>query len=315
MSYPEPFRHFTIDDYEESDHPNYPNLQYDEEKEGINTAFKSVMTGNYGRLTQTYNINAGKLNISLISIGFYHKLFGHILQTRVYLDDLDTPIFTEPMRESTDPDLIQYNEYYGYFVITLANVTISNIDIPDTGLHTLRLELRAMSNFSSPESLAPPETTYIYDYELLTPPCTLIDLSSDKLSANIGDTIVLTAITEPSTEPFIVEFRDQEDNLIGQGSCTTSDGTCSINWNTTGTPPGIYTITASVGIQCTSSPITITLQQPIIEAGFGGVTLLLIGGLAIGMMLLKKECKNYMTKEKCEKAGCRWIDGKCIGQL
>lgn len=39
---------------------------------------------------------------------------------------------------------------------------------------------------------------------------------------------------------------------------------------------------------------------------------LAIGGLFGFILLGKKKCDKYRTKEECEKAGCQWKDGKCI---
>lgn len=93
--------------------------------------------------------------------------------------------------------------------------------------------------------------------------CTLLTITSDNTSAKIGDTILLTINSNPPSQPYNVNITDSNNNIIG--SCTTSGGTCSTNWSTTGLLAGQYNLTAKIidviGEGCTSSPLSIILSK------------------------------------------------------
>ena len=95
--------------------------------------------------------------------------------------------------------------------------------------------------------------------------CPTLTITSNKTSTYVGNVILLTINSEPSIQPYIIEVRDQFDNLIG--SCTTSGGTCTISWATTNIPAGQYDLTAratDIFLEtCTSSSTSITLQPTI----------------------------------------------------
>lgn len=112
--------------------------------------------------------------------------------------------------------------------------------------------------------------------------CTSITVTSNKMTAFLGEIINFTINTQPITESYIVELRDQDNNLIG--NCNTSNGVCTIGWNTTNLQPKIFSITGRIlNQQCISTPLNITLQPAPAAAG---ASLLLIVGLAVGALLL-----------------------------
>ena len=95
-----------------------------------------------------------------------------------------------------------------------------------------------------------------------TPVCTGISIDASTVTANVGDTITLTAFgVTPTTQVFNVNFLDRSNNVLG--TCTTSSGMCSSQWNTTGLAPGQYYVRATVTGQCTSTELTIGLSLPI----------------------------------------------------
>lgn len=53
---------------------------------------------------------------------------------------------------------------------------------------------------------------------------------------------------------------------------------------------------------------TVTVTS-VTQSGFGGVGMILLGGLLIGFLIFKK-C-DYKTKEECEKNGCQWEKDRC----
>lgn len=110
--------------------------------------------------------------------------------------------------------------------------------------------------------------------------CSLITLAPDKTTATIGDVISLIVNAQPSTQSFNIEIRDQDNNLIDTCTTSSTDGTCIISWNTTGKTQGNYTLIASgQGGQCTSAPITISIQPVVVEAGIATVAAL---GITVG---------------------------------
>ena len=101
---------------------------------------------------------------------------------------------------------------------------------------------------------------------LTTTTCTgiIIDNSSP-ITAYIGD-IVTISVTSTTIEQSVVEFIETG---LGMriGSCITppTGGSCTANIDTTGAPPGIYSIIAQIGNgpaqQCISGPIEAILQE------------------------------------------------------
>jgi uncharacterized protein YjdB len=95
-----------------------------------------------------------------------------------------------------------------------------------------------------------------------TPTCTGVSIDVSTVVANVGDTITLTAYdVTPSTQPLLVTFTDRDNMILG--TCTTSNGMCTIQWNTTGLPEGIYYVKAAVIGQCISTELAIGLSMPI----------------------------------------------------
>lgn len=95
-----------------------------------------------------------------------------------------------------------------------------------------------------------------------TPTCTGISIDANTVVANVGDTITLTAYgVTPTNQPFNVSFLDRSNNVLG--TCNTSGGMCSSQWNTTGLAPGQYYVRATVTGQCTSTELAIGLSLPI----------------------------------------------------
>lgn len=94
------------------------------------------------------------------------------------------------------------------------------------------------------------------------PVCTGISVDASKIIANIGETITLTAYgVTPTTQAFTVNFLDRSNNVLGQ--CTTSNGICSSQWDTTGFAPGQYYVKAVVIGECYSTELAIGLSLPI----------------------------------------------------
>ncbi len=95
-----------------------------------------------------------------------------------------------------------------------------------------------------------------------TPACSGISIDASNVIANVGDMITLTAYgITPTTQAYAVTFTDRSNTVLG--TCTSSNGTCSIAWNTTGKTAGTYYVKASVAGQCTSTELAIGLSLPI----------------------------------------------------
>ncbi len=93
-------------------------------------------------------------------------------------------------------------------------------------------------------------------------PCSSITISSDKNTDIIGGIIRLTSSIQPIGQPFTTTFKINNTHL-SHCIVSTIDGTCFVDWDTTGLPPGSYDATAEVvDSSCTTtSPITITLTS------------------------------------------------------
>lgn len=83
-------------------------------------------------------------------------------------------------------------------------------------------------------------------------------------TVTVGQILALRALVQPTTTIFTVDFKDQNNNIIG--SANTISGVATYNWNTTGKAPGNYHVKAYIGAQCVSeSAVTVTIS------GTGGV--------------------------------------------
>jgi hypothetical protein len=91
----------------------------------------------------------------------------------------------------------------------------------------------------------------------ILPACTSIDIATNKTSFYIGETVTFTITVQPYAQQYPIDVRNQYGTLIG--ICTTSGGTCTVNWNTTGLSPGPYSISATANGCSLSSTIPITL--------------------------------------------------------
>jgi len=94
----------------------------------------------------------------------------------------------------------------------------------------------------------------------------------------LGGILALRATVQPSTSVFTVNFKDQNNNVIG--SANTRSGTATYNWNTSGQSAGTYQVKAYVGNTCSSAAsaaVTIT--------GGGGVGALTFTVTASGVPL------------------------------
>lgn len=127
----------------------------------------------------------------------------------------------------------------------------------------------------------------------LLPICTLVNITPNKTSANIGDLIIFNINVGPILQSFNVQLTDQDYNYIGN-ACITSNGICSITWDTTGFVPRSYIITARVtddaAGQCISIPTSITLQPPLLERG-STIAIGVLGVAVLGIMITIKSKK------------------------
>jgi hypothetical protein len=123
------------------------------------------------------------------------------------------------------------------------------------GTHTYRLILAGYKEVTGIFDITDGPSTVV-SVTLVTA-CESATIIPSKYSTHVGETINLTINTIPTTLPFNIEIRDQNDNLIGTCTTSTSTGTCSVSWNTTGIHSGEYNL--RVTGQCTSSPVMITL--------------------------------------------------------
>jgi hypothetical protein len=136
--------------------------------------------------------------------------------------------------------------------IPKTNATIGDLT---PGTHTYRLVLTGYEEATGTFDITDGPSTVIS--VILVTICESATITPSQHSAYSGKTISLTINTVPTTQPFNIEIRDQNDNLIGTCTTSSSDGTCSVSWDTTGLHSGIYHLRV-VG-QCTSSPVIIIL--------------------------------------------------------
>jgi len=75
-------------------------------------------------------------------------------------------------------------------------------------------------------------------------PCSGVTLTPFTASIQAGEKVTFTAAVTPSTSPFTVQFKDRAGTLLG--TCTTSGGSCTYIWDSTGKPAGSYYVKAYV---------------------------------------------------------------------
>ena len=126
--------------------------------------------------------------------------------------------------------------------------------------------------------------------------CPIVTLSVDKTSVFIGDTIMLTADIQPTDiqpvgqYPIIFKINSGQVDSGQVGTCNTSNGTCTISWDTTRLSAGQYAVTAELEpLSCISIPITVTISQRPAQAGFGEPAIILVAGLAVGALIAAKK--------------------------
>lgn len=213
----------------------------------------------------------------------------------------DVCIKTNPAGASVTIDLISQGKTTALSGTTCSIENIITGLSPGTNNHSYDISLTGYQPNTGTFSIIPGVLNEI-DIGNLIPTCASITLTPSKTTALIGDVINLSINVQPVIQPFNVEVRDQDDNLIG--SCTTISptGTCTIDWDTTLSTVGQYTLVANVvngsAGQCSSDPVIITLQEKVVQAGFGGAGILLIGGLAIGAILMSRKKPKIETKKK-----------------
>lgn len=84
-----------------------------------------------------------------------------------------------------------------------------------------------------------------------TPTCTSANIGTYPTTVKAGDKVSIPVSVTPTTQPFTVKLKLQDGTVIGQ--CVTSNGGCTIIWDTTGKTPGTYYFNASVEGQCIST--------------------------------------------------------------
>ena len=92
--------------------------------------------------------------------------------------------------------------------------------------------------------------------------CTSVtDVMASLATVTIGGNVTLTAVVQPTTSIFTVEFKDQDNNVLG--SVDTVSSIATYNWDTTWKTAGAYNIKAFVGTLCESlASTTVTLETP-----------------------------------------------------
>lgn len=93
-------------------------------------------------------------------------------------------------------------------------------------------------------------------------PCSGVTLTPYSASIKAGEKVTFTATVTPSTSPFTVQFKDRAGTLLG--TCTTSGGSCTFIWDSTGKPSGTYYVKAYVVEgSCVSSESAILVSPAI----------------------------------------------------
>ena len=124
----------------------------------------------------------------------------------------------------TDPGRVLWKPTVAY---TMPNKTIT-ITIEAYGWDGSNWVLTDTASMTRTPSVIPPEVT-------LRPFSAII---------KAGEKVTFTAAVTPSTTPFTVQFKDRAGTLLG--TCTTSGGSCTFIWDSTGKPAGTYYVRAYV---------------------------------------------------------------------
>lgn len=123
-------------------------------------------------------------------------------------------------------------------------------------------------------------------------PCITTTITSDRVSYSTGDIITLSVTVDPIPQPgesYTIFIIDQYGDYIG--TCTTTTGVCTIDWDTKGFSSGTYTIRAQPSWQCFNIiPLTITLQPKY-------VPLLIIAAISVVFVVAHQERKRRKEKE------------------
>lgn len=92
--------------------------------------------------------------------------------------------------------------------------------------------------------------------------CAYVTLTPFSASVQAGGKVTFTAAVTPSTSPFTVQFKDRAGTLLG--TCTTSGGSCTYIWDSTGKPAGSYYVKAYVTEgNCISTESVIQVSPPL----------------------------------------------------
>jgi len=116
--------------------------------------------------------------------------------------------------------------------------------------------------------------------------CITAGIGSYPVQVKAGDKVSIPVNVTPATQSFTVKLKLRDSTVIGQ--CVTSNGSCTILWDTAGKTPGAYYFRASVEGQCTSEEKSITLSP---KGGIGAGTIIglgLLGAGILGAVIIKK---------------------------
>jgi len=146
---------------------------------------------------------------------------------------------------------------------------------------------------------------------------------SNVILETIPPTLTSIVVSPPTADviiggiqQFVATCKDQNDDemicpILTWDTTDHTVGTISGTGLFTGISEGISTVTATSAPLVGSAIVTVI---PIVQAGPGDIGKILLGGFLIGA-LLPKECKDYKYKKDCLKAGCEWINGKCVKRM
>jgi hypothetical protein len=124
----------------------------------------------------------------------------------------------------TDPGRVLWKPTVAY---TMPNKTIT-ITIEAYGWDGSKWVLTDTASMTRTPSVIPPGVT----------------LRPFAASIKAGEKVTFTAAVTPSTTQFTVQFKDRAGTLLG--TCTTSGGSCTFIWDSTGKPAGTYYVRAYV---------------------------------------------------------------------
>ena len=111
-------------------------------------------------------------------------------------------------------------------------------------------------------------------------------------SVTIGELVALRATVQPSTSIYTVDFKDQNNNIIG--SANTANGDAVYNWNTTGNTAGTYQISAYAGT-CISPAAEIEVigaDIAVVDVTIGGVATCTPGGTCSSIACTDLSCTS-----------------------